>query len=120
MQIFWEKLEHEWRKQLLADAKGNILEIGVGTGENFKYYPADVKVTAVDTSAKVIEQASKEAKARNVCGEFIVSCIDELKLPENHFDTIVSTFSLSSFNNPLCVLKQFNKWCTHDGTILLL
>ena len=118
--INWEKLENEWLKRLLADARGNVLELGVGTGYNFKYYPAGVSVTATDMSARVIEKAGAEAKARGISATFIVSSPDELHPGQQDFDTIVSTFSLCAYNNPAKVLQQVSKWCKQDGTILLL
>ena len=120
MKISWEKLEHEWRKQLLSCAKGDVLEIGVGVGDNFKYYPCDVNVTATDMSVRVIEKARTEAKAKRINAEFLVSTAEGLELQDKTFDTIVSTFSLSAYDDPLQILKQFNKWCKPDGTILLL
>lgn len=120
MKITWDAWEHEWRKQLLAYSKGNILEVGVEEGVNFKYYPLGVNVTATDISKRMIEKAKGEAALRGVKTEFIVSPAEELKLPEHSFDTIVSTFALSAYEDPATVLSQFNKWCKPDGKILLL
>ena len=120
MKISWEKLEHEWRKELLSQASGEVLELGVGMGDNFKYYPVGVNVTATDTSARVIEKARAEAKIRRVNASFHVANVEGLELQDRTFDTIVSTFSLSAYNDPLQILKQFNRWCKPEGTILLL
>jgi ubiquinone/menaquinone biosynthesis C-methylase UbiE len=120
MKISWNSLEHEWRKQLLSYAKGNILEVGVGTGANFKYYPLGTKVTAMDMSNRVIKKARYEAEARGIEANFIVSPVEELKLPGQSFDTIVSTFTLCAYDNPGLVLDRFSKWCKTNGSILLL
>ena len=120
MKISWEKLEHEWRKELLSQANGDVLEIGVGVGDNFKYYPAGVNITATDMSARIIEQARAEAKTRGVNAAFHICTVEGVELQDRTFDTIVSTFSLSGCDDPLQILKQFNKWCKPDGTILLL
>lgn len=120
MGLSLEKLEQEWRKELLSHATGNILEVGVGIGDNFKYYPKGVNVTATDMSERVIEIARKEAKERGVSAEFIASSFEPFNIGNKKFDTIVSTFSLSAYNDPLQILKQFNNYCKPDGTILLL
>ena len=120
MKISWSKLEQEWRKQLLGYAKGNILEVGVGIGNNFKYYPLGVSVTATDMSARVIEKAKVEAINKGIKATFIVSPVDELQLQRQSFDTIVSTFSLCAYENPVQVLNQFNEWSRPDGLILFL
>lgn len=120
MKLSWQVLEDSWRKQLLSHAKGNILEVEVGTGNNFKYYPDGVSITATDISARMLDKAKVEAEKRNRKAKFINASIEELQLEKHSFDTIVSTFSLSAYQNPALVLSLFNTWCKADGVILLL
>jgi ubiquinone/menaquinone biosynthesis C-methylase UbiE len=120
MKIRWKKLEQDWRRQLLSYAKGNVLEVGVGMGNNFSYYPIGVSVTATDLSARVIQVAKKEAMTKGVRTNFVVSPVEDLEFPLHSFDTIVSTFSLCAYEDPVEVLGQFNNWCKPNGMILLL
>ncbi|MFZ2170816.1 MAG: methyltransferase domain-containing protein, partial [Methylococcaceae bacterium] len=56
-----------WRKQLWAKVDGHhILEVGVGTGKNFDYYPAGARITAIDFSQKMLEQATNKKKRKNI------------------------------------------------------
>ena len=49
----------KWRKLLWSKVEGTkILEIGIGTGKNFPYYPSDVEITAIDFSEKLIMHAN--------------------------------------------------------------
>lgn len=116
----WNKSEHKWRKQLLSYAKGNVLEAGVGMGNNFKYYPPGVSVTATDISARMIDKAKEAAGRYGIKASLIVSPVETLQLPPQSFDTIVSTFSLCAYENPKQVLQQFEYWCKPGGRILLL
>lgn len=120
MKISWQALEDDWRKQLLSHATGRILEVEVGIGNNLKYYPKGVAVTATDMSTRMIDKAKIVAKERGIAATFINSSIEDLHLEPQSFDTIISTFSLSAYPNPSFVLHLFNKWCKPDGTILLL
>jgi ubiquinone/menaquinone biosynthesis C-methylase UbiE len=120
MKIAWRKFEQSWRKQLLSHANGNVLEVGVGVGKNFNYYPPGVTVTATDLSGRVIEVAKKEARAKGVQTNFVVSATEDLDFAPHSFDTIVSTFSLAAYQDPMEVLQQFNTWCKPNGVILLL
>ena len=97
MNISWKALERQWRKQLFSYATGNILEVGAGTGHNFKFYPVGVEVTATDMSARAIERAKAEAITHGVRSKFIVSPVEELQLQRQSFDTIISTFSLNAY-----------------------
>jgi ubiquinone/menaquinone biosynthesis C-methylase UbiE len=110
----------KWRKQLLSFAKGEVLEVNVGTGENFNYYPLTVKVTATDMSGRLIEVARKSANEAGVKTNFIVSRMEDLKLPSGYYDTVVSTFSMCAYENPATVLNQFSQWCKKEGNILLM
>ena len=116
----WRALEDGPRRRILSYARGSVLEISVGTGVNFNYYPLHVKVTATDISARMVEKARSKAIEKGINAEFIVSSTEELDLPLHSFDTIVSTFSIGEYGNPISVLNQFNDWCKPGGAILLL
>lgn len=49
--------DHKWRRELLSEVNGKILEVSVSAGANFKYYPKNAIVTAVDISAAMLVKA---------------------------------------------------------------
>lgn len=116
------KLEFgQFRNRLLHSANGRVLELGVGAGGNLPFYRSDIQLTAVDFSPAMIEKAriANEQKYR-LQAEFIVSDVDTLSLPEQSFDTIVSTLSLCAYQHPEKVLLKLNKWSKPNGQILLM
>lgn len=115
-----KSIDTKWRKKLLEDARGKILEVAVGAGANFQFYSPAVEVTAVDFSPSMIEKAKQAAKEYGIQAEFIVADVESLSFPENCFDTIVSTLTLCSYSQPVQVLNFFNTWCKKDGQILLM
>jgi ubiquinone/menaquinone biosynthesis C-methylase UbiE len=112
--------EQEWRRKLLAFARGRVLEVGVGAGANFPYYPEGVHVTAADFSAAMLEKARDGAAESSIQAEFVLSDIETLSFPDDSFDTIVSTLTLCGYNDPLRVLRHCNRWCKKEGRILLM
>ncbi|SFM14036.1 class I SAM-dependent methyltransferase [Salibacterium qingdaonense] len=113
--------DHKWRQRLLSKAKGNILEVSVGAGTNFSYYPGDASITAVDFSPAMLETARDTAQKQNKkMTEFICGNVETLDLPEHSFDTVVSTLSMCAYPNPEHVLRLLSTWCRKDGEILLL
>lgn len=112
--------DHKWRKELLSLARGKILEVSVGTGANFKFYSPDIHVTAVDASPAMIAKAIIAADEYGIKADFITSFAEDLVFPPESFDTIVSTLSLCTYDDPLGVLNFFNLWCKKDGLILML
>lgn len=112
--------ERRWRSTLLGSAKGKVLEIAVGAGANFHFYPKDVEVTAVDFSSEMLSKAKVSAAESGIRASFVQSDIELLSFPENSFDTIVSTLSFCGYDNPVQVLKSLNSFCKPGGQILLM
>lgn len=109
-----------WRRRLLSHAKGEVLELAVGAGANFPFYPSGVKVTAVDFSEAMLEKARQAAHRNGLDVAFLCADMEEADFPARTFDTVVSTLSLCSYGNPSRVLESISRWCKPGGDILLL
>jgi SAM-dependent methyltransferase len=109
------------RRTALASARGDILEIGFGTGLNLAHYPANVRrVTTVDPNAgmhrmarKRVRQARMEVDQR-VCGG------ERLPFEDSRFDCAVSTFTLCSIENVSRALSEVYRVLKPGGRLLLL
>lgn len=109
------------RRELLARASGDILEIGFGTGLNLSCYPRHVrKLTAVDPSAGMyrrarrrIGQAGVEVDRRLLGGE-------RLPFEGGAFDCVVSTFTLCSIEQVGRALREVFRVLRPGGKLLLL
>jgi len=111
---------NKWRRHIFQAVKGDTLEVAVGAGMNFSFYPKDIEYVGVDFSPKMIEHAEESAKDYGFRAKFIMSDVESLEFPDNSFDTIVSSGSFCSYENPAHVLNLFNKWCKANGQILLM
>ena len=59
--------ERELRRELLAGARGRVIEVGVGNGINFEHYPASVtELVAVEPEPYLRAQAEKAAQTSPV------------------------------------------------------
>jgi methyltransferase OMS1, mitochondrial len=105
----------------LRKSKGGLLEVGCGTGRNFGYYPPAVtKVVAVDSVAAMVAQATKKVSRSTRDISLQVMNAHELKFSDKSFDTVVDTFGLCSYEDPIAVLKEMSRVCKQDGRILLI
>ena len=110
-----------WRKKLLEDVHGDVLEIAVGAGANLSFYAKDsVDLTAVDFSPMMLQHARQLADELQFKVNFIESDIETLDFPDHSFDCIVSTLSLCGYNDPVSVLNKMNRWSRPGGRIYLL
>ena len=116
------------RALLYFHAKGDVLEVGAGTGRNLGYYPGKStvnKIVLTDSSEKMLERAKEKLRymASDERERYEVTEADAANLKSfgnNSFDTIVDTFGLCSFDDPVAVLKELQRVCKPDGKILLL
>lgn len=109
-----------WRRQLLQQAEGKVLELAVGAGANFAYYSPSAQVTAVDISPQMLGKAKGAAEEQGIYTTFMLSDIEALEFPEHTFDTVVSTLSFCGYEHPLQMFNKLSRWCKPQGRILLM
>jgi demethylmenaquinone methyltransferase/2-methoxy-6-polyprenyl-1,4-benzoquinol methylase len=119
----WERQYRHWRPQFLEDVHGEVIEAGVGTGRNLKYYNSDVNLIAIDLCKAMVKIAKKRGRSA-VCR---LDCRQEdaTKMPSissNHFDWIISTFlcCVLPYNLQILAIKQFERVLKPGGKIRLL
>jgi ubiquinone/menaquinone biosynthesis C-methylase UbiE len=103
---------------LAALAEGQVLETGVGTSRNSRYYLKDVEVTAVDWSLPMLEMALLNVGDAKI--HFKQEDVENMSFKDDSFDTVVDTFGLEYYLNPEKVLKEMRRVCRPNGRILLL
>jgi len=110
-----------WRKQLWAKAEGaHILEVGVGTGKNFDYYPANARMTAIDFSEKMLERAAQKRDRKHIHVDLHLMDVESLYFADNSFDTVIGTFVFCSVPSPRKGLRELYRVCKPGGQVLLL
>ena len=111
----------QWRKALWNKVKGeHILEVGVGTGKNFPYYPSNTRITALDFSEKMLERAKIKQIRSNVSVELELMDVESLCYADNSFDTVIATFVFCSVPQPHKGLQELYRVCKPGGQVLLL
>ena len=109
----------KWRKELLKQARGQTLEVGIGTGKNILHYPDEVKLTGIDFSERMIEIAKKKAKDKNKVRLQVMDA-EDLQYEDNMFDTVVTSCVYCSVPDPVKGLKEMKRVCKSGGKILML
>ncbi|MBE9156057.1 class I SAM-dependent methyltransferase [Nodosilinea sp. LEGE 06152] len=86
-----------YRRDVLAEVSGEVLEIGFGTGLNLPYYPDRVRqIVTVDPSPGVHHLAQKRIKASPITVDHRMLSGEALPMADGTFDSVVSTFTLCS------------------------
>lgn len=109
------------RERLWSKVEGHhILEVGVGTGKNFPYYPKDARITAIDFSPEMLKQAAIAKIKQDVKVDLELMDVQDLRYADNSFDSVVATFVFCSVPMPVKGLKELRRVCKPGGQILLL
>ncbi|MEK7554709.1 MAG: methyltransferase domain-containing protein [Patescibacteria group bacterium] len=94
------------RREVLRDASGIVLEIGVGPGYNLPLYHNISKLYALEPSEELTEIAKSRAKDLPFPIEFLKSGAENIPLSDASLDTVVSTWTLCSVTDPENVLRE--------------
>jgi ubiquinone/menaquinone biosynthesis C-methylase UbiE len=102
--------------------KGDVLEVGAGTGINLKYYNAEAKIIALDWSNEMVSQAQFKVKKYNLDNikEIIVGDIQKLSdyFDPESFDYVTSSCVFCSVPNPISGLKEVSKVLKPSGKLI--
>lgn len=116
-----EHMFSKWRKQLLSEASGKTLEVGIGTGKNIPFYPEDIELTGIDFSKKMVEITSNKLKKHPRPKTRIIQMdAEEMKFDDNTFDTVVTSCVFCSVPHAVEGLKEIKRVCRKGGKVLML
>lgn len=109
------------RKDILSHVKGNILEIGFGTGLNLPCYPNFVReITVLETNEGMNSLANKRIKSSQIKINFKLLSAESLPFDDETFDSVVSTFTFCSIENINSAMREFYRVLKPNGQLLFL
>jgi ubiquinone/menaquinone biosynthesis C-methylase UbiE len=110
-----------YRRELLAYASANSLEIGFRTGLNLPCYPSHVrKVTTVDPNVGMYRRARRRIKQAGIEVDQRVLGGERLPFEDGTFDCVVSTFTLCSIEEVVQAVREAYRVLKAGGKFLFL
>jgi ubiquinone/menaquinone biosynthesis C-methylase UbiE len=109
-----------YRKKLVSQAKGRVLEVSIGTGRNLPFYNAGCEIIGVDISEKMLEEGRIFNLNLGISVNLLAMDAENLGFKDGTFDTVTCTLSLCTVPNPIQALSEMKRVCKPDGKILLL
>jgi ubiquinone/menaquinone biosynthesis C-methylase UbiE len=112
------------RKRLLPCLKGDVLELGVGTGVNFSFYSQGINsLIAIEPDATLLQHAVKQKMLLDVqqAGKFHLVQGDghELPLASSSLDTVLCCLVLCSIPDPGRALSEIYRVLKPGGHLVL-
>lgn len=113
-----------WRRELLKDLRGAVLEIGAGTGLNLTHYPEEGLSELVLSEPDPHMRAQLEPKLARHKGRLSPQLIDAsaeaLPFEDEHFDAVVCTLVLCTVPDPKATLSEVWRVLKPKGTLHVL
>jgi ubiquinone/menaquinone biosynthesis C-methylase UbiE len=113
----------DMRRELLAQARGRVLELGAGTGLNLEHYPEEIEgLTMVEPDPHMTKQLREKLAQSGRSSE--VSVVEapgeELPFADASFDTVTVTLVLCTVPDPEASLAEIRRVLTPGGQLLFL
>ncbi|MBW3665774.1 MAG: class I SAM-dependent methyltransferase [Actinobacteria bacterium] len=118
---FWERVLFPGdRKWACHQARGDVLEVAVGTGRNLEHYPDDVRVTGVDLSPEMLARARRRAEEVRPDADLREGDAQALPFADDSFDTVVCTYSLCSIPDDRRAVAEMARVLRPGGSVILV
>jgi ubiquinone/menaquinone biosynthesis C-methylase UbiE len=109
------------RRLVVPDARGDVLELGVGTGLNFGLYGDGIRSLAgIDPDPFMLERARKRAAELHLPIELHQSGAEALPFDRGRFDTVVMTFTLCTIPDVAGSLAETRRVLKPGGRMLFV
>lgn len=108
------------RADLLAQVKGDVLEIGFGTGLNLPFYQQVDQLYALEPNRDVYHLANKRVTEAPFHVQHIQASAEYLPFADNSIENIVSTWTMCSIADLDKAIQEIHRVLKPSGTLHLI
>lgn len=108
------------RAQLVAEATGDVLEIGVGRWPNLKRYQTVDRLVGVESNRRGVFLVRRRIRRFRPEAEIVYSPLEALPFADASFDTVVSSLALCTAQDPAATLREVARVLRPGGRFLFL
>jgi ubiquinone/menaquinone biosynthesis C-methylase UbiE len=102
------------RAELVAGARGRVVEVGAGHGLNLAHYPVGLdELVLTDPSPWMLKLVPEGTEVRQ-------AGLPSLPFADGRFDTVVCTYVLCSVDDPAAALAEIFRVLVPGGSLLFL
>jgi ubiquinone/menaquinone biosynthesis C-methylase UbiE len=110
--------EAEQRQRLLEGLSGSVVEVGAGSGQNFRHYPATVtEIVAVEPEPYLRDKATERAGSAPAPVRVVDAAAEALPLDDGAADAVVFSLVLCSVPDQGAALTEARRVLRPDGQL---
>ena len=112
----------QMRAELLASARGRVLELGSGTGLNLPHYDGDqvTELVLTEPDPHMVKRLRRRAAALQIPSEVVETGAEQLPFGDHSFDAVVSTLVLCTVQDASRAAGEAARVLKPDGRLLLI
>lgn len=109
------------RAELLVDARGDVLEVGAGTGANLRHYGPQVEtLTLTEPEEPMATRLRARAAALSPTPRIVIVPAEHLPFDDESFDTVVCTLVLCTTADLAAALREMRRVLRPEGRLLFM
>ena len=110
-----------YRRRVVARARGQVLEVGIGSGLNLPLYGPEVeRVIGLDPSPEFLGMAERLRAGSRFPVRLIQASAEAIPVRDQAIGSVVMTWTLCSTTNPLKALKEIRRVLKPEGELLFV
>lgn len=111
------RLGKKIRPRIMGEVQGRVLEIGVGTGTSFAYYPAEAQVVGTEPDPHMLKRARRHLEEQGLAKiELHQVPAEELPFEDASFDHVVAALVLCTVSDLPRALAEARRVLKPEGT----
>ena len=109
------------RARLVPLARGELLEVGIGSGLNIPMYGPEVRrLYALDPSPELLGMARRQASRTRIPVTFMQESAESIPLPDAAVDSVLTTWTLCTIPDPGKALREMRRVLRADGQLVFI
>jgi ubiquinone/menaquinone biosynthesis C-methylase UbiE len=108
------------KQALFAGIHGDVLEIGPGTGVNLVYLPVGIRWMGIEPNTFMHRYLRELGLKLGLSIDVRVGTAEQLPVPDNSMDAVISTQVLCSVTDPARVLQEIQRVLKPGGRFLFV
>jgi ubiquinone/menaquinone biosynthesis C-methylase UbiE len=111
----------ETRAKALANARGDVLEVGGGTGSNLPHYgPGVTSLTMTEPEPPMLKRLQKKAGEHASEVKVVRAPAEDLPFDDDSFDTVVSTLVLCGVADQAKAVREIRRVLRPGGRLVFI